>query len=54
MRISLKVHDELINLQSRATEPHYKNLDAASAQLPNVGLSPKRMLKTDSSRQSIA
>jgi hypothetical protein len=54
IRISLKVHDELFNLQFRETELHYKNLDAASAQPPNVGLSRKRMLKTDSSRQSIA
>jgi hypothetical protein len=38
----------------RETELPYKNLDAASAQLLNVGLSRKRMLTTESSRQSIA
>jgi len=38
----------------RETELAYKSLDAASAQLLNVGLSRKRMLTTESSRQSIA
>jgi hypothetical protein len=48
------VPHELFNLRFRETELHYRNLAAALAQLRNVGLSRNRMLKTESSRRSIA
>jgi hypothetical protein len=43
-----------VGLLFRETELHYRNLTAAAAQLRSVGLSRKRMLKTESSRRSIA
>jgi hypothetical protein len=46
------LRDELFNLRFRQTD--YRNLAAALAQLRNVGLSRNRMLKTESSRRSIA
>jgi hypothetical protein len=46
------LRDELFNLRFRQTD--YRNLAAALAQPRNVGLSRNRMLKTESSRRSIA
>jgi hypothetical protein len=40
--------------KSAETDLHYRNLTAAVAQLRSVGLSRIRMLKTESSRRSIA
>ena len=48
------VPDEVFNIRFRETELQDRNLNAALAQLRNVGLSRNRMLKTESSRRSSA